>query len=150
MLPIIKEECIILDLEAKSKNEILQKMVDVLDDNDYISDKDQFYKDVLKREEIFPTYLGYNIGIPHGKSNAVNHAGLCIARLKDYVQWDDNEENKVDFVILIAVKEKEDNNLHLKILAKLSRLLMHDDFRDLIRSIGKKELYDILINKLEV
>ena len=71
MQPIIKKENILFDVKAKNKEEMINQMVGLFSKGGYLSDKDQFRKDVLAREEIFPTYIGFGIGVPHGKSKGV-------------------------------------------------------------------------------
>lgn len=69
-------------------------------------------------------------------------------RLKKPVLWDD-EDNMVDMVFMIAVKMGSDNNLHLQILAKLSRALMHEEFIELIKQGNIDEVYQVLKKQLE-
>ena len=52
-LEIIKKENILFDVEAKDKDDMIKQMVESFDKQGYLSDKEQFYKDVLAREEVF-------------------------------------------------------------------------------------------------
>ena len=52
MQPIIKKENILFDVEAKDKDDMIKQMVESFDKQGYLSDKEQFYKDVLAREEV--------------------------------------------------------------------------------------------------
>ena len=70
MLPIIHKKCILCNAEAETKSEVLKIMVEQLYQAGYVSDRDIFYEDVLNREAEFPTYIGNETGIPHGKSKA--------------------------------------------------------------------------------
>lgn len=148
MLSIINRDCMVFDLEADSKNQVIEQMVQKFDEQGYLSDKALFLKDVLDREEVFPTYLDSGIGLPHGKSDGTKQAGICVARLKKPVLWDD-EDNMVDMVFMIAVKMGCDNNLHLQILARLSRALMHEEFIELIKQGNIDEVYQVLKKQLE-
>ena len=51
MQPIIKKENILFDVDAKDKADMIEQMVEVFDKEGYLSDKEQFHKDVLAREE---------------------------------------------------------------------------------------------------
>ena len=138
----------LFDIEAEDKLSLIQQMVDKFDSEGYLCDKEQFHKDVLEREEIFSTYIDYGIGIPHGKSNGVKEPGVCIARLKNPIQWTDEEDEKVDLVIMIAVRNQSDNNLHMQILSKLSRNLMHEEFRTLMKQGEKDDIYQALVEEV--
>lgn len=147
MEPIIKKETILYDVEVNNKEEILGQMVDTLAQEGYLSDRDQYYKDVLDRECVFPTSIGHGIGIPHGKSSGVAHAGICAAKLTRPVVWDENAE-EVDFIVLIAVNDQQQGNFHLKILSQLSRLMMHEEFRNSMKRGTAEGIYRTLIDNL--
>lgn len=138
----------LFDIEAEDKLSLIQQMVDKFDSEGYLCDKEQFHKDVLDREEVFSTYIDYGIGIPHGKSDGVEEPGVCIARLKTPIQWTDEEDEKVDLVIMIAVRNQSDNNLHMQILSKLSRNLMHEEFRILMKQGEKDDIYQALVEEV--
>lgn len=143
MQPIIKKENILFDVKAKNKEEMINQMVGLFSKGGYLSDKDQFRKDVLAREEIFPTYIGFGIGVPHGKSKGVKNA-----ELKNAIQWTDDEE--ADFIIMIAVGDEEKGEFHLQLLSKVTRLMMHEDFRNTLKNGTKESVYEALNKILEV
>ena len=138
----------LFDIAAEDKLNLIQLMVDKFDSEGYLCDKEQFHKDVLEREEIFSTYIDYGIGIPHGKSNGVKEPGVCIARLKNPIPWTDEENEKADLVIMIAVRNHSDSNLHMQILSKLSRNLMHKEFRTLMKQGEKDDIYQALVEEV--
>ena len=148
MLPVINKNTMLFDIEAEDKLSLIQQIVDKFDSEGYLCDKEQFHKDVLDREEVFSTYIEYGIGIPHGKSDGVEEPGVCIVRLKTPIQWTDEEDEKVDLVIMIAVRNQSDNNLHMQILSKLSRNLMHEEFRTLMKQGEKDDIYQALVEEV--
>mgnify|MGYP000973132456 CR=1 FL=1 len=150
MLPIIKKELILFDLEAADKEAVLQQMTEKIDQGGYLLDLDVYYQDVAAREAVFSTFIGYDIGLPHGKSDGVREAGICVARLKNSVVWNAETGDEVKLVIMIAVKNQEGNNLHLQILSKLSRMLMHEEFRHILLKEGTDLVFDTLVETLEV
>ena len=148
MQPIIKKENILFDVDAKDKADMIEQMVEAFSKEGYLSDKERFHKDVLAREEIFPTYIGFGIGIPHGKSSGAIDAGLCVAKPKNPVVWNDDES--VDIVIMIAVSDEGKGEFHLQLLSKLSRLMMHEDFRNELKNGTKDQVYETLMKNLGV
>lgn len=134
MQPIIKKENILFDVKAKNKEEMINQMVGLFSKGGY--------------EEIFPTYIGFGIGVPHGKSKGVKNAGLCVAKLKNAIQWTDDEE--ADFIIMIAVGDEEKGEFHLQLLSKVTRLMMHEDFRNTLKNGTKESVYEALNKILEV
>lgn len=150
MPPILKKECMLFHMEAANKLEAIRQMTEVFDKEGYLDNKDLFQKDVLDRENVFSTYIGYGIGLPHGKSNGVKEAGLCIARLDRPVIWAEETGNEVSLIIMIAVNNEDAGDLHLQILSKLSRLLMHEEFRTELISGNEEDVYQVLEKRLEV
>ena len=138
----------LFDIEAEDKMDLIKKMVEAFDKEGYLSDKEQFFQNVLEREKVFSTYIDYGIGIPHGKSNGVKEAGVCIARLPEKIQWGEEEEEQADLLIMIAVRNETDNNLHMQILAQLSRNLMHEDFREKMKHGDKESIYEVLAKEV--
>ena len=148
MLPMINRNCMIRENEPLNKAEIIEKMVNVFHTEGYLNDRDLFHKDILAREEVFSTYIGYGIGLPHGKSDAVKDAGIAVAKLKHPLTWNEASGESVDLILMIAVKAGEGNDLHLQVISKLSRLLMHEDFRDQLKNGDLDELHAVLTEKL--
>lgn len=136
MNSIITEELIVLDLDVNTKEEAIDELTKVIDKQGRLIDCDRFIEQVIKREEMFSTAIGFDVAIPHGKSDAVKNAALGFAKLKNEIQW--SKEEKVKFVFLIAVPEAEAGNTHLKILAQISRNLMKEEFREQLNSATQK------------
>jgi fructose-specific PTS system IIA-like component len=90
---------------------------------------------VWLREEVYSTGFGYGFAIPHCKSDQLTASSIAVARLERPVQWGLGGETKpVDVVMLLALREQDHGNEHMRIFAKLSRLVMHDGFRNRIRA----------------
>ena len=49
---------------------------------------------------------------------------------------------------MIAVRNQSDNNLHMQILSKLSRNLMHEEFRTLMKQGEKDDIYQALVEEV--
>jgi mannitol/fructose-specific phosphotransferase system IIA component (Ntr-type) len=103
-----------------------------------ISDSPALEEAVWKREETFATDLGFGFALPHGKSPAVRAATVTFLRPRRPIRWSAASTSPVKGVLLIAVPEKGGEE-HLRLIAGLSRRLMHEEFRaDLLsaRSTG--------------
>ncbi len=91
------------------------------------------------------TGIGKNIAIPHGKSLAVIESTVAVAKLKRSVEWGALDDQPVDLVFLLAIKDTDKGTNHLRILAELSGRLMDDEFVKRIKdSRNKKELVKAL------
>ena len=63
---VLKKEHIALGLSAASKEEVLEKLIDLLYENGALSDKKAFTEDVMERERVSSTGIGNSFAIPHG------------------------------------------------------------------------------------
>lgn len=143
MNDLITKNMILMDLEAVDKNDAIEKLARVIESQDRLIDYSGFIAQVNAREETFPTSIGFNFAIPHGKCKSVKTAALAFARLKNEVQWSEDEKSK--FIFLIAVSDKDAGDAHLKILAKLSRKIMSEEFREKLENANNiDEILEIL------
>ncbi|MGY3766125.1 PTS sugar transporter subunit IIA [Vagococcus vulneris] len=141
----VNKENIILDLEASTKDEVIKKIAIQLNKNGYLSNLNTFIDDVHDREDHMTTGIGDGLAIPHGKSDAVLESTVAVARLKKPVDWDSLDDKPVEFIFLLAIKNKDQGDEHLRILADLSGKLMDDNFVERIKqSKTEEELFDAL------
>lgn len=149
MSKLISENCIVFDIDAVEKKDVIKALVAELDAAGKITDKEEFFEDVLAREAISPTYVGFDMGLPHGKTDHVLEASVAFGRTVNPVVWNEESEETADLIILIAVPLSEAGDTHMKILANLSRKLMHEEFRESLRKSTKEEVFEILTEVLE-
>ncbi len=124
---IVAKEIIVLDLEANSKSEAIKAISGIMNKANRLVSQNKFEEAIFDRENTFPTSIGFQFAIPHGKTDAVSKTSVAFARLKNPVQWSEEEEAK--FIFMIGVSESQAGNEHLQILAKLSRMIMREEFR---------------------
>lgn len=137
MCDLITKDMIILDLEVEDKDDTIKKLAKLIENEGRINDFNGFINQVNIRENQFPTSVGFDVAIPHGKTEAVKTAALAFARLKNKVKWSEDEE--VRYIFLIAVPEKEAGDRHLKILAQISRCIMREEFREKLEKVTNGE-----------
>lgn len=141
---VFTKELMIEELKSTSKNDVIKEMVELLDQEGKLSDKDDYYAAVLKREEEFSTGIGMGVAIPHGKSSGVQEAALVFARSTNGVDYESMDGQPAHLFFLIAVPEGA-NDEHLKILSTLSRKLMHSDVREsLMNAKSYEEVIEIV------
>ena len=99
----ISSKNIVMDLNAKTKDEAIKQLSLILKKNGNVSDSDAFYKDVLKRESMTTTGIGNNIAIPHGKSSFVTDTTMLFAKNKVPLEWNSLDGSKVNIIFLMAV-----------------------------------------------
>ena len=142
---IIREEMIFLDLEVPDRKGVLDVLIDGMDQNGYILDKNTYLAAVNEREGKGSTGIGFGVAIPHGKSEGVKQPCIAFARLRLPVEWNSFDGKPVSCVFLIAVPASNAGNDHLKILIAISKKLMHEDFREsLLKAKTTDNILDLL------
>lgn len=124
---VLKKEHIALGLSAASKEEVLEKLIDLLYENGALSDKKAFAEDVMERERVSSTGIGNSIAIPHGKSANVIETTAAIARLEKPITWSSADGEPVSFVVLLAVNENDKGVTHVKLLSQMARKLASEE-----------------------
>ena len=145
---LINKNCIVFDIRGEKKD-VIHRLAVELGKAGKITDTEEFYKNVLAREAISPTFVGFDMGLPHGKTDHVLEASVCFGRTAEPVVWNEESGETADLIILIACPLAEAGDTHMKILANLSRKLMHEEFRESLRNSDEEQVYQILTEVLE-
>lgn len=124
----MSEEAIHLDLASTSKDEFFRDSLLLLREKGLIEDPDAVLTELRSREEIMSTGIGQGVAIPHAQSEAVSRVLLSVWRTGgiDFAAMDGKPVN----LILMILGPRDLGNEHVKILAKISRLLHGSGFRD--------------------
>lgn len=147
IIDLLKKSSIKLGESPASKEDLIGKLVDLMETSGNLKDKEIYKKDVLLREKSGTTGIGEGIAIPHAKSAGVDFpqlAAMTIPQGTDYESLD-GEDTKLFF--LIAVPEKSSDE-HIILLQRLSTMLMDQSFReDLLNAKNEDEFLTIIANK---
>mgnify|MGYP002722212956 FL=1 len=84
---LLDERSIDLSLSAGSKDDAIERMIDLIGASGALTDRDLLIKAVRAREEVGTTGLGDGIAIPHGKCDGVDRPALAFARSDEGVKW---------------------------------------------------------------
>ena len=145
---LLSEEAIQINGVANSKNEVIDKMVDLMTKNGNINDKEKYKQAVLKREEEGTTGIGEGIAIPHGKSDAVSKPGLSAMVVPYGVEFNSLDGQPAKLLFLIAAPNTKDN-VHLDVLSRLSTLLMDTEFRSALLNAKSPKEFLACIDRAE-
>lgn len=129
----LKEECIRVNLECKSKDEVLQELVNLQFVAHPEVDKEETIASLYERENVLSTGIGEGIAIPHARIGSCDEVYVSFGLLKDGVDFNSLDKRPVKIVFLILFP-KDKVNLQLRFLARVSRILqnntLHDDLEN--------------------
>ena len=141
---LLSSETIDINASASDKHDVIEKAVSLISNSGVIKDVEIYKAGVYHREEESTTGIGEGIAIPHCKSDVVTKPALAAMVLKDGVDYDSLDGEKVNLLFLIAAPNSEDN-VHLEVLARLSNLLMDENFKNnLVNASSKEEFLKII------
>jgi fructose-specific phosphotransferase system IIA component len=144
---ILEPACIKVPLEGKDKEAIISELVDVLDANSMLADKDNVLQAVLMREQTRSTGIGSGIAIPHGKCKGVSELVMAMGVSRSGVDFQSIDGKPVHIVVLLA-SPTDRTGPHIQALARISRLLLDEEFKNKLQnSSSAEELYELINNK---
>ncbi len=138
---LLSRESIQLNVAPVSKAEAINKLADLMDASGKLSDKEQYIKDVLKREASGTTGLGDGIATPHAKSAGVRTAGLSAMTVPQGMDFEAMDGLPSRLFFMIAAPDGS-NDTHLELLSKLATMLMDPDFVNAL--VGAKNVDEFL------
>ncbi|HEM2541547.1 TPA: PTS sugar transporter subunit IIA [Streptococcus suis] len=135
---VLRKDVMLLDLQATSKEEVIDEMITSLVDKGYVTDFDVFKTGIMNREAQTTTGLGDGIAMPHAKNAAVKEATVLFAKSNKGVDYASLDGQPTDLFFMIAAPEGA-NDTHLAALAELSKYLMKAGFADRLRAATNPE-----------
>ena len=126
---ILTEDQVRIPLLSRTKEEIIEELLDLLVKSGKVDDPPLALRDVLAREALMSTGIGKGIAVPHGKSTGVKELALSVGIVPDGIDFDslDGEPSRIFFFLL---SPPDVSGPHVKILARISGLLRHESVRD--------------------
>lgn len=147
IIDLLKSESVITGSQVKSKEEAIETLIDLHDRAGHLSDREEYRKGILDRENTGTTAIGEGIAIPHAKSSAVKNAGLAAITVPEGIDYQapDGMPSKLLFMIAAPV----DGDVHLEVLSRLMTLLMDDELRKELSDASDPEAFVDAIDRKE-
>jgi len=146
-IEIINTGLINFSPNGRTKTAVIKEMTEMLKSDGRVSDVSAFCANVFEREGISSTDTGIGVAIPHGKGTFVECSSVAICRFDEGLVWD---RTPVKAVFLLAVDDDEEGLAHLELIAKVSTMLMDDDFLELLFTASSdKILFNEIKKRLE-
>ena len=140
----IKAETVELDLESKNKNAVIKELFENIKKNGQIKNEELALEDLYARENMGSTGIGKNVAVPHAKTDAVDELTVTIGISKNGIEYEaiDDENVNIFFMFLCPKDQAQE---YLRILARISRLVKEDKFREsLMKAKTKEEIVEII------
>ena len=148
---VINKNAIQVNMPALDKQQALESLVNLLYQDGAVDDAALFIQDVYHRENEGMTGIGGYIAIPHGKSFHVNRTCIAIGLLKEPIEWESLDGNKVKAIILFAVSMQDKNDFCIKLMSRIARMLGNEQVcENLLNATSNNELISIFDQKVSL
>lgn len=135
----LNEKDLNFDLKADTQKEALHALAEQAFERGKIADTEIFYQELCNREKESTTGFGNGVAIPHARHSVVQEAGILVARCKNNLEWNSMDGEPVNVCICLIAPDDQ-NDFHLKTLAKISRRMIHDDFIDTLKNASEADV----------
>jgi PTS system nitrogen regulatory IIA component len=146
---IFKPQSVIHDLKAHDKKGVLEELSQVITEQEKSLNKGTLLQVLLERERLGSTAIGDGVALPHGKLRELDKLLISFGRSIDGLDFDSIDEQPAYLFFLLLAPENS-AGMHLKFLAKMSRMLKDGNFRQrLMGAKTREEIYKIIIDRDE-
>lgn len=144
IMDILDEKAVSENLKANDVKSILDELSEPLIALNKIEDKEKLIDVLLAREELGSTGIGDGVAIPHGKLKGLEKIEVAFGRSIEGVDFKAIDGQPVHLFFLLVAPEGSPGS-HLKVLARVSRLLKDSFFREaLLKAKSKEEIVNII------
>lgn len=144
LLDILTPDCIKAPLQRNDKKGVIDELVDVLAVAGRVHDSRALKEAVWTREQTRTTGIGHGLAIPHGKCAGMPNLAMAIGKPAAPMDFEAIDGQPVRLIVLLASPPDRTSD-HIQALARISRLMIMDDFREQIYAARTPmEIYDAL------
>ncbi len=131
---MLTENTIAVPLHASTRASVLKELVNLAEGSWQIYDPEALHQAIRQREDLVSTALGSGIAIPHPhrplSPKAQGEAVIAFGRTGQGIPFGAPDGGLTDLFFLVSCR---DADTHLRVLARLSRMMLRPGFLDELR-----------------
>lgn len=144
---ILSVGCIKVPLAADNKKAAIEELVDALHAKKRITNPQVLKDAVWARETTRTTGIGHGLAIPHGKCEGIPNLSMAIGKPATPIDFQSIDNKPVRLIVLLASPLDRTSD-HIQALAKVSRLMTVEDFRNRVfASASSQEIFDLIVSQ---
>lgn len=144
---LLNPQAIVADLQARDKNRALTELTDALLTCDSSLNRDDVIAVLLEREKLGSTGIGDGVAIPHGKLAGIPELMLAFGKSRTGVDFESMDGQPAHLFFLLVAPE-ESVGVHLKTLARISKLLKDSTVRQkLLDATDQNAIYQVILDE---
>ena len=132
---ILRVESVLPELKSKDKDGAIRELAEAVTRSEASIPVDTLREVLAEREKLGSTGIGSGVAIPHGKLPNLDRIVAAFGRSRAGIDFD-SQDGEPAHLFFVLVAPENTAGLHLKALAKLSRLLKDPHFRQKLLDVG--------------
>lgn len=142
---LLNEALVLHNLKGTDKKEVLMELSDTIARQVSAVTKDDIFEALFAREQLGSTGMEEGVAIPHAKVPDLPSIVIAFGRSIKGVDFQSIDNKPTTLVFLLLAPEGSSGD-HLKVLARLSRMLKDEEFRNqLLAAQGKEEIFKTIL-----
>ena len=151
ILDLIPAGGVVGDLRSETKEGVLRELSEAACRAVPGISPDHLLSVLMDRESLGSTGIGGGIAIPHGKIPGIDQLVAVFGRSREGVQFASLDGRPARLFFLVVAPESNSAGIHLKVLARISRLAKDERFRRrLMEAEGAEEIKRVFAEEDEL
>jgi fructose-specific phosphotransferase system IIA component len=147
LIDILKPQNIKVPLQATTKNQAIGELVNLLAESGDVNDPRKVLDAVLEREATRTTGIGNGLAIPHGKCTGTDNLVMAIGKAANPIDFQAIDGRPVTLIWLLS-SPPDKTGPHIHALARISRLMTIDKFRQALAQAGSAQaVFDAIVQQ---
>lgn len=144
----LRLENIFLNEKLPDKTAVLRFIADAAVQNGIVKDSGELLKGLIERENTMSTGVGGCLGFPHTTSMEAINAAVILIRLEKPIDFQSLDTHPVDIILALIIPQ-QNPEMHVRLLARVSRLCRSDRFLSAVKQADEPETLWHALNALE-
>lgn len=146
---VLDPNTVIPTLKSTDKVSVIKELAEMLADAHPVINKDRLIEALLEREKLCSTAVDAGVAIPHAKLSGITNIIVGFGRSEKGLEFDSLDRLPTQLFVILVSPENTVGE-HIDLLARISMIFKHADFRTrLLKAGSKEELYEYIISEDE-
>ena len=138
---------ILMELEATTKEGVIREMVDLLDHQGLLVDKELCCQDIFERESVISTCMQNGVAMPHGRTDGTKQLVAAIGIHKSGFDFD-SLDGKPTKIFVLCLSPKNSTGPHIQFISSIASVLNKQEAVDsILNAKTPTQILSILSNK---
>ena len=137
IIDVLDQDAVLVGLKSIDKKGVLEELVSPIAQNAGLN-HEELVRILMERERLGSTGIGGGIGIPHGKIDSLESLILGFGLSRKGVDFE-SMDGRPTYIFFLLITPENSTGLHLKLLARISRILKNDPFKERLKAAKDRD-----------